>query len=41
MKRLTDEEFIRECMRIGANISGTKKAQEALKAYEAKERMYG
>lgn len=36
-----DEEFIRECMRIGANISGTKKAQEALKAYEAKERMYG
>lgn len=26
-----DPEFIRECLRIGASISGTKKAQEALK----------
>lgn len=28
-----DEEFVRECIRIGAGISGTKKAQIALKAY--------
>lgn len=32
-----DEEFVRECLRIGADTSGTKKAQKALKAYESKE----
>jgi predicted SprT family Zn-dependent metalloprotease len=28
-----DEEFIRECLRIGARISGSKKAQEAYRKY--------
>lgn len=29
-----DERFVQECLRIGASISGTKKAQKAFKAYE-------
>lgn len=32
-----DEEFIRECLRIGASISKTKKAQDAYRKYCEKE----
>lgn len=32
----SDEEFVAECMRVGAPLSGTKEAQKAAQAYERK-----